>query len=86
MNIAVALPTQRCQVLIGVHLGVLTATHASRHYVMAVKSPVRATDFTRVRGIHIACFDIPEVYLSSSCLCPDYRMTLTFCQVAIVTS
>jgi len=48
MNIAVALPTQGRQVLIGVHFGVLAATHASRHHVMAVKSPVRATDFARV--------------------------------------
>src|SRR5436309_2023755 len=48
MNIAVAMPTQGHQVFIGVQLGVLAATHASRHHVMAVKSPVRATDFARV--------------------------------------
>src|SRR5438105_1726160 len=30
--------------------------------------------------------DVPDVYLSSSCLCPDYRIVPTFCQVAIITS
>src|SRR5438445_1967183 len=58
MNIAVAPPTQGRQVPIGVHLGVLAATHASRHYVMAVKSPVRATDFTHLRHTLSASRDI----------------------------